>query len=105
VSTSKRPRTKAERARACAIQRERNARIRDEMAAMPHQSDREVERKLKLLRFAIRQLEEARAAVLNARNADEQAALSQCLGTYEREVERRRVDLGMPKLAQEVARR
>ena len=105
MSTSKRPRTKAERARACAIQRERNARIRDEMAAMPHQSDREVERKLKLLRFAVRQLEEARAAVLNARNADELLALSQCLGAYEREVERRRVDLGMPKLAQEGARR
>lgn len=75
------------------------------MAAMPHQTDREVERKLGLLRFAIRQLEEARAAVLNARNADEQVALAKSLGAFEREVERRRVDLGMPKLAQEGGRR
>jgi len=105
VSASKRPRTKAERTRACAIQRERNARIRDEMAAMPHQSEREIERKLGLLRFAISQLEEARAAVLNARNADEQAALAKSLVAYEREVARRRVDLGLPRLAQEGARR
>jgi hypothetical protein len=75
------------------------------MAALPFHNEREIERKLGLLRFAISQLEEARAAVLNARNADEQAALAQCLGAYEREVARRRVDLGLPKLAQEGARR
>ena len=75
------------------------------MAALPHHTEREIERKLGLLRFAIRQLEEARVAVLNARNADEQVALAKSLGAYEREVERRRVDLGMPKLAQEKARR
>lgn len=98
---ARKPTTKAQRQKACAIQRERNARIREEMAAMPHQTDLEVERRLGLLRFVIRQLEEARAAVLNARNAEEQLELSQCLGAFEREVERRRVDLGMSKVPQE----
>jgi len=102
---SRKPTTKAQRQKACAIQRERNARIRDEMAAMPHQTDREVERKLGLLRFVISQLEEARAAVLNARNADEQAALAKSLVAYEREVARCRVDLGLPRVAQEGRRR
>lgn len=94
-------RTRAQRIKESASQRTRDAKIRQEMAALPFHNEREIERKLGLLRFAISQLEEARAAVLNARNADEQAALAQCLGAFEREVERRRVDLGLPRLAQE----
>lgn len=102
---NRKPLSKAQRVAACAAQRERDARIREEMSALPFHNEREIERKLGLLRFAIRQLEDARAAVLNARNAEEQLELSQCLGAFEREVERRRVDLGMPKLPQEGVRR
>lgn len=101
----RKPRTKAERAKACAIQVARNARIRDEMKAMPWTNDAMTELRLRHLREAIQALAAARERVLLAANAKEQEQLAGQLGAFEREIVRCRKALGLPALPQEGARR